>query len=250
MPTSSHWVRQVLTILLFSKIIPVISCQAVFFKQRLNSQLCYVSYYEKTPEPTSLLESSRWRDSARNANPARSPILQSQNFRKWLLSPPEWACGAGIRVDLHVRRVKSTKGGGGGGIQAADILRTFPNYIPAADQSFISFCFVFINHTKAHISRPNSSRALTSYLVTFLLNLEFSLQTPHAPKWPSLNDCLGKQSVAYGTKGFHWHRVWSISCFASIAMVASYSMLVTHGVKITNSDCDCSYLSKSFSQNA
>lgn len=39
----------------------------------------------------------------------------------------------------------------------------------------------FSNHTKVHICRPNSSRALQKYLVTFLLNLECSIQTTGAP---------------------------------------------------------------------
>lgn len=68
-----------------------------------------------------------------------------------------------------------------GEMQTTRVLYTFPNYIPAAHQSFGIPPHPFSNHTKAHICRPNSSRALQKYLVTFLLNLECSIQATGAP---------------------------------------------------------------------
>lgn len=51
---------------------------------------------------------------------------------------------------------------------------TFPNYIPAADQSCL-FVFFSQPHQSTRLE-AKLFKALKRYLVTFLLNLEFSLQ--------------------------------------------------------------------------
>lgn len=61
-----------------------------------------------------------------------------------------------------------------GEIQATDFVHIFPNYIPAADQRFF---FFFFNQPHQSIRlEAKLFKVLKKYLVTFLLNLEFSLQ--------------------------------------------------------------------------
>lgn len=62
-----------------------------------------------------------------------------------------------------------------GEIQATEVLHTFPNYIPAADQRFFVFFFFPKPHQSTHLE-VKLFKAHKKYLVTFLLNVEFSLQ--------------------------------------------------------------------------